>query len=296
MDASGSFPWDATSDDDLFSHSDLSFSDSTPDLPLPDIRVRHSPQFSAFASPIDLSPGTAPPQHPVRPLAPPRFAQTRAYPSAALRAAPFLVGKLELAAMDQFHPHPRVRPPKPWVSATQSAMRSDQLFAELCQNASATLNPASLGFIPVYFWTNKEFGFGDLVYDFFQRKNNVNGRFLHKLHNALRISMISTSWAELVGVQWAAPFVIRVNKGQFARLLGLQTIEGGLFHQQGNFRTHGFVELNREQVTAYCPTLDVSQVDFDDVRLLIHKPGIFVKNCTEQQLKELQDRMNEKRK
>jgi hypothetical protein len=109
-------------------------------------------------------------------------------------------------------------------------------------------------------------------------------------------STISPSWSELVGVQWAAPFVIRVNKGQFARLLGLQTIEGGLFHQQGNFRTHGFVELNREQVTAYCPALDLAQIDFDDVRLLIHQPGIFVKNCTEQQLRELQDRMNERRK
>jgi hypothetical protein len=304
MDAWRPFPWDVPQDDDPFAPVeadsdhifDFSLSDSTPDLPLPELRP-FTP-ISATASPIDFAPRTAPPQRPMRPMPLPRAPHTGPYPAPPpmLRAAPFLVGKLELAAMDQFRPHPRVRPAKPWTSATPSAMRSDQLFAEVCQNPSATLNPASLGFIPVFFWPHREYSFADLVYDFFQRKNNVNGRFLHKLYNALRISTLSGTWAELVGVQWAAPFVIKVNKGQFARLLGLQTIEGGLFHQQGNFRTHGFVELNREQVTAYCPTLDISQVDFDDVRLLIHQPGIFVKNCTEQQLKEMQDKMNEKRR
>jgi hypothetical protein len=96
-------------------------------------------------------------------------------------------------------------------------------------------------------------------------------------------------WAEMVGVIWELPFIIRVNKGQFARLLGLQAVDGSLFHQQGNFRTHGFLELNREQVRAYCPNIDLSQVDFDEVRLLIHQPGIFVKTCTEQQLQQMQE-------
>jgi hypothetical protein len=190
--------------------------------------------------------------------------------------------------MEQFQRRPRGRPTEPWASATESAARSDQMFNEICGNASVALNPVSLGFIPVLFWPNKDVAFGDLVFDFFQRKSNVNSRFLHKLYNALRISTLSPVWAELVGVQWEARFVIRVNKGQFARLLGIKAVEGSLFHQQGNFTTHGFVELNAEHAQMYCPNLNLATVDFDNVRLMVHQPGIFVSTCTEQQLIALQ--------
>jgi hypothetical protein len=210
------------------------------------------------------------------------------------RPAPLFIGKIEVAAMEKFQPRSRARPIVPWTSSTESSVRSDRAFAELCQNPGVTLNPAALGFIPIYFWPNKEVAFADLVYDFFQRKNNVNSRFLHKLYNALRISTIAASWAELVGVEWEAPFVIRVNKGQFARLLGIKAVEGSLFHQQGNFTTHGFVELNREQVQMYCPNIDLSTVDFDNVRLLVHQPGIFVSSCGEQQLMAIQAQMGKR--
>jgi len=165
------------------------------------------------------------------------------------------------------------------------------MFCDLCRNPSVTLNPVTLGFIPVLFWPSRDVAFGDLVFDFFRRKSNVNSRFLHKLYNALRISTLSAVWAEIVGVQWDAPYVIRVKKGQFARLLGIKAIEGSLFHQQGNFTTHGFIELNRDQAQMYCPNIDLSAVDFDDVRLMVHQPGIFVSTCTEQQVASLQARM-----
>jgi hypothetical protein len=196
--------------------------------------------------------------------------------------------------MEKFQSKVRPRPVAPWVSSTESAIRSDQAFSDVSQNSTITLNPVSLGFIPVYFWPNKDIPFGDLVYDFFQRKNNVNARFLHKLYNALRISTVSPAWAELVGVEWEAPFVVRVNKGQFARLLGIKAVEGSLFHQQGNFSTHGFVELNREQVQMYCPNIDLDTVDFDNVRLLVHQPGVFVSNCGEQQLMAIHAQMGKK--
>jgi hypothetical protein len=162
------------------------------------------------------------------------------------------------------------------------------MFHDICRNPSVVLNPVSLGFIPVLFWPNRNVTFGDLVYDFFQRKSNVNSRFLHKLYNALRISTLSPVWAELVGVQWEARFVIRVNKGQLARLLGIKAVEGSLFHQQGNFTTHGFVALNAEQAQMYCPNVNLATVDFDNVRLMVHQPGIFVSTCTEQQLMPIQ--------
>jgi hypothetical protein len=142
-----------------------------------------------------------------------------------------------------------------------------------------TLNPAALGFIPIHFWPNREVRFADLVCDFFQRKSSANARFLHKLDNALRISAIAPAWAEIVGVRWEAPLVVRVHKGQFARLLGIRAIEGSFFHRQGNFTTHGFVELTREQAQALCPDTDLAAVDFDNVRLLVHQPGAPASAC-----------------
>jgi hypothetical protein len=165
------------------------------------------------------------------------------------------------------------------------------MFSEICRNPAVTLNPVALGFIPVLFWPNRDVPFGDLVYDFFQRKSNVNSRFLHKLYNALRLSTLSQVWAELVGVCWEARFVIRVNKGQFARLLGIRAVEGSLFHQQGNFTTHGFVELNREQAQTFCPAINLANIDFDNTRLMVHQPGVFVSTCTEQQLIAMQAQM-----
>lgn len=198
--------------------------------------------------------------------------------------APMLIAKIDLAAMEKFQARTRRRNVVPWTSATESAIRSDQLFNDLIRNPAATLNPARLGFIPSFFWPDRDIPFVDLVYDFFQRKNNVNCRFIHKLYDALRMATVSAVYAELAGVQWVSPNVIRVAKGQFARLLGIKSIDGSLFHQQGNFTTQGFVELNREQAAMYCPNFDVSQVDFDDVRLIIHQPGIFTSTATEQQL------------
>jgi hypothetical protein len=297
------FFFPAPTDADSFSQSETESSSLDFGFDLKDsspFAMGSSSRLFSDLPPAEFSPNTVPAPHPPTPPRPPSHrpkAASRGPPIPSARPmpafpAPFLVGKLNPSAMEQFQPHPRLNPPKPWTSPTNSAMRSDQLFAEMCRNPNTILNPAALCFIPVIFWPNRDFAFGDLVYDFFQRKNSVNCRFLHKLYNALRISTISPTWAELVGVQWQAPFVIRVNKGQFARLLGIQTIDGGLFHQQGNFRTHGFAELNREQVLTYVPNLDLSQVDFDDVRLLVHEQGIFVKNCTERQLQEMQARMN----
>ncbi|OHT02876.1 hypothetical protein TRFO_06923 [Tritrichomonas foetus] len=197
---------------------------------------------------------------------------------------PMFTAKIELSAMEKFQPRRTRRKIETWTSPTASAARTDQLFNDICLNTNATLNPVQLGFIPSYFWPNKDIPFVDLVYDFFQRKNHVNCRFFHKLFDALRVASVSEAYAELTGVQWVTDNVFKVNKGQFARLLGIKAIDGSLFHQQGNFPTHGFVELNIQQANMFCPGFDTNKIDFDDVRLLIHQPGIFTRTCNEAQL------------
>jgi hypothetical protein len=154
-------------------------------------------------------------------------------------------------------------------------------FTAICCDHSIKLNPRQLGFIPSHFWQAREISFGDLVADFFQRKNNSNSRFSHKLYNALKISESNPFFASLVGIEWVSERILKVDKMAFARLLGIKTIDGSLFHQQGNFPSHGFVELTKEEVSDMVPQGVLETVDYDAVRLLTHQPGVFTRHSTE---------------
>jgi hypothetical protein len=142
-----------------------------------------------------------------------------------------------------------------------------------------------LGFIPATVWTDQQIRFSDLVREFFQRKNNVNSRFSHKLFNALKLSEANPAYAQLVGVSWLTDTILRVDKIAFARLIGVRSIEGSLFHQQGNFPSHGFLEIGAGDVRELCPPgVDLSSVDFENVRLIYHAEGIFRRGCTERDI------------
>jgi hypothetical protein len=92
-------------------------------------------------------------------------------------------------------------------------------------------------------------------------------------------------FAKLVGVSWLTDTILRVDKRAFARLLGVRSIEGSLFHQQGNFPSHGFVEIGAGDVREMCPPgLDLSSVDFEDTRLMFHQDGVFRRGCTERDI------------
>ena len=211
-----------------------------------------------------------------------RFRSRKKAPQFPISLIPMLSSKIDLS--EKFTTRKSNRKIDLWVSSTPSAARTDQLFNDILIKRNVTLNPLRMGFIPSYFWVDKEVPLVDLVYDFFQRKNHANCRFFHKLYNALRMGSISDIYAEIAGVQWITDTVFKVNKGQFARLLGIKAIEGSLFHQQGNFPTHGFVELNIQQAKILCPAYNLNLIDFDDVRLMIHQPGIFTRTCNEAQL------------
>lgn len=155
-------------------------------------------------------------------------------------------------------------------------------FLAACNNPNLRFNPRSLGFIPATLWADQEVTFGDVVTDFFQRKNNANSRFSHKLFNALRLGESSPLFPQLVGVMWLNQNILRVDKRVFARLLGIKSIDGSLFHQQGNFPSHGFIEIGAGDASRMCPPgLDLTGVDFENVRLLIHGENLFKRGCTE---------------
>jgi hypothetical protein len=151
----------------------------------------------------------------------------------------------------------------------------------MCADPDVMFNPARLGFIPHDFWPNEDVTFGDLVSDYFQRKNTSTSRFAHKLFNALRISDEDPFYSDFLGVEWVGDRVLKVDKRIFARLLGVRAIDGYLFHQQGNFPSHGFVELSETDARQSLPAEELEGVDYEIVRLLVHQKGIFVRGCSD---------------
>jgi hypothetical protein len=174
-----------------------------------------------------------------------------------------------------FVPPPHVResslpaePPPPGL---------DDEFPLLCRDPLVSFDAKALGFIPADVWPREKYTFGDLVTDFFRRKSSGSTRFLHKLYNALRIVQSDAFYADVVGIEWVSDQVIKVSKRKFGRLLGIRAIEGSLFHQQGSFPAHGFRELGPAEARELVSPQDLEDVDFDEVRLLVHAAGAFAR-------------------
>lgn len=162
---------------------------------------------------------------------------------------------------------------------TQELTPTIEKFEAAMADNSLIINPKKMGFIPSSFWADKDILFSEIVSDFFQRKNNSNCRFIHKLYNALKMVEYDSKFIPIVGIQWISDSVLRINRIVIAKLLRIKAIEGSLFHQQGNFPSHGFVELDPADVRKIFPDFDFS-ID----RLLTHKERIFIKGCTEEEV------------
>jgi hypothetical protein len=120
-----------------------------------------------------------------------------------------------------------------------------------------------------------------MVTNFFQKKNSASSRFSHKLYNALKMATEDSFYVDFLGVEWVTDSILKVDKRLFGRLLGIQRIDGSLFHQQGNFPSHGFIELSEKDARQYLTDADLEGVDYDNVRLLTHQPGAFRRGSTE---------------
>ena len=160
----------------------------------------------------------------------------------------------------------------------------DMSFDEVCNDKSITLNPKKLNFIPTSSWTNEPMTFGVLVGSFFRKRNSTHCKFPYKLYNALQIAENMPEFIPHIGVQWATDSIIKVDREPFARLIGVKTIEGGLFHQQGNFPSHGFMELSFKESDALSRKLNFGPADLSVVRYVQHMNGKFVRGCTEEDL------------
>lgn len=146
------------------------------------------------------------------------------------------------------------------------------------------IDPVELGFIPRSTWSERSVSLQFLRNSYFARKNNVNRRFEHKLFNALRITQMFPNLYPYVGVLWVSDSVFKVNKTVFAQLLNIKTIDGGLFHKQGNFPRHGFVTVSDPLTLQHVSSMDLQSIDGKDVLLLTHQAQKFSKLSSEEEI------------
>lgn len=158
---------------------------------------------------------------------------------------------------------------------------SNAAYRALLSDPTAVFSPQALGFLPSNYWINLDNTFGDLVTKFFQRKNNANCRFPHKLYNALAIVDANPDMYNYLGVRWVTDKLFKVDKLLFGRVLGISSIDGGLFHHQGNFPSHGFAEVSADELEQLKTQYSLPDVDMDRVRLMYHRAGMFHRGSDE---------------
>jgi hypothetical protein len=143
---------------------------------------------------------------------------------------------------------------------------------------SFTVNPTELGFIPADSWRNQLIPFRSMISSFFHRRNTVKFTFPCKLVNALRIAERIPQAFAVVGVKWITDDIFLVHGPIFARLLNLKSIDAGLFHQQGNFPSHSFIEIPFDECRAIAESGGFHQLDKEIVRFFRHSSGDFRRN------------------
>jgi hypothetical protein len=157
--------------------------------------------------------------------------------------------------------------------------RSNAAFQAALDDPTLTCDPIADGFVPLDFWSTNSYTFGDLVRTFFQKRSTAGCRFPHKLYNALMLVELDVKYYDLVGVQWLTDRIFKVDSLLFGRLLGLHALASSLFHRQGNFRSHGFVELGGSEADQLRDSCDLSDLDMDRVRLVFSPTNAFYRDC-----------------
>jgi hypothetical protein len=115
---------------------------------------------------------------------------------------------------------------------------------------------------------------------FFQRRNVAGCRFAHKLFNTLRIGTVYPNIHRYLGVEWVTRTVLKVDKNVFGKLLPVKVANSAFFYQQGNFPSHGFVEMGHVKAVRTLPPELLEGVDFERVRLLTHQDGVFTSDSS----------------
>jgi hypothetical protein len=143
--------------------------------------------------------------------------------------------------------------------------------------ADAVLRPLDLGFLPRADWTSAHLSLWDLRQMYFTRRNGLARQFEYKLHNALCITAAFPAAYEFVGAVWVCDRLMKISAAAFANLLGIHTVQGGLFHKQGNFSRHGFEHVFKVSSAELAKMPECAEVDDYQVRLYTDRMNRFVR-------------------
>jgi hypothetical protein len=72
---------------------------------------------------------------------------------------------------------------------------------------------------------------------------------------------------------------MKIQAHVFANLLGIHTVQGGLFHKQGNFSRHGFLHIFKISSPELAKMPECAEVDDYQVRLYTDRLGRFVRGA-----------------
>lgn len=110
------------------------------------------------------------------------------------------------------------------------------------------INPVRLNFVPAELWVDQDYLLNDLIVQHFQKRSSGMVRFAHKLWNVLAITKYNPELYKYLGAQWISNSLIKVNKNALASTFGLKRPKASLFNPQGTFKTHGFIEISKEEI------------------------------------------------
>jgi hypothetical protein len=142
---------------------------------------------------------------------------------------------------------------------------------------NAILRPVDLGFLPKTEWMPDQLSLWDLRQMYFTRRNGVARQFEYKLYNALLITSAFPEAYEFVGAVWVNDQIMKIHARSFASLLGIHTVQGGLFHKQGNFSRHGFHHLFKMGSAELTKMPECAEVDDYQIRLYTDGLGRFIR-------------------
>lgn len=132
-----------------------------------------------------------------------------------------------------------------------------------------------IGFVPKSEWPPQLCTLWDLRQMYFTRRNGISRRFDFKLYNALCITKAFPNAYPYVGIMWIGQNIMKVHSQTFAHLLGIHAVQGGLFHKQGNFSRHGFIQVHKQSPESLALNIDMRDVDDYNVRLFTDQENRF---------------------
>lgn len=189
-------------------------------------------------------------------------------------------------------------------TSTNNNIPSDNSFENLQEainNQSLLISPQQLGFYPIQYWSSNtpyKMTFGTVVKKFFQCRRNKNTIFIFKLYNLLLLSDKRPEFADIIGIKWVSNEIFKVNIQKFANVLGLKPVStlGALFHLQGNFPTHGFINVEYNELVKKGILVQNNKYDYKEERYLKHSTGEFVRDLNPETLYTICRYRNEKKK